>query len=517
MRSVLCLLFLFTLCYTSKAQVYYHYAWNEKELSELLPVKDTVTVLKYGRQIPSTHPRFRVDNEEVDFPDTILYFNNLRSLDVGLHTDCRNFSPEMNKLNRLEKMELCVHTIGPEIGYLKEMRKMVLYNVRSEIPKEFGSLKKLEYLYLDNDSITEFPKALFELENIKALQFSMDKIDSIPEGLSKLERLEEILFYCGRLKNLPQDIWKVKSLKKIILDVGSRTFDFTTAFELISKSSSIESIGFRYTILENIPSLSILQNIKILKVETLLDRLEELNKKLAEVAKIKNLEVLTIKLPYTFQNEIKTIPDSIRLFKNLKILTIQGQAIDSIPLWIAEMDNLELINIEEKNYWNNKKNQKLITQCGRVSIKYGSYADPKIYTRTRHPIKEMKINDTLQMTYMYRSKYSHGPSYHYDLFLVKDKEYGFELLLKLIENNDYKQTGWAHYRLSKDEVRFFKKIDKSSNLYKERKHLPRRKLRYQTILSFKSNDRIKTINDKKKAKVFLEIYKKYKKKSYSRD
>ncbi len=386
---------------------------------------------------------------------------------------------------------------------------MVLFGVRSEVPKEFGKLKQLEYLYLNNDFIKIFPVALFELENIKTLQISMNGIDSIPEGLSRLQDLEEIHFYCSNLKKLPNDIWKIRGLKKVILSVDEKDFDFSSAFTLISKSPSIVEIDFSYTYLEKLPSLSVLQNIKTLKFHTYIDNLDELNKRLTEIAQIENLEVLHIDLPYSFKKNSRVMPDSIQLIRNLKTLIIEGQCIDTVPHWVSKMEKLELINVKDCSF-NEAIDRDTINE-GKFKIKFGTIGESLNFKKVNKPfLKEMQVNDTIEFNYDNGEIYLFSNSYH--SYLVK-KQGGYELLIKLIEEYDFNQTGWVKFSLTSEELQKIEKIDRSSKFYKEKMNWENRMDR-ESSLTFRSSGKEKIITGDMNMRAFLAIYKKYERKAY---
>ena len=84
------------------------------------------------------------------------------------------------------------------------LRKIDLSKNRlREIPKEIGTLKRLEELNLQENNITRIPVEIGELPSLEVLDLSRNSLVEIPLAIADLPRLRRLLLAGNRLDNIP--------------------------------------------------------------------------------------------------------------------------------------------------------------------------------------------------------------------------------------------------------------------------------------------------------------------------
>jgi len=85
------------------------------------------------------------------------------------------------------------------------LRKIDLSNNKLvEIPKEIGTLKKLEELDLQKNKIKKIPIQIGELPCLEILQLNYNNLQEIPLAITILPRLRRLCLAYNKLENIPQ-------------------------------------------------------------------------------------------------------------------------------------------------------------------------------------------------------------------------------------------------------------------------------------------------------------------------
>ena len=89
-------------------------------------------------------------------------------------------------------------------------------NMISELPKDFGRLKKLRILFLSNNLFTEVPSVLAECPELSMVGFKSNQITSWPEG-SMPPKLRWLILTDNKIEKIPQSIGDLDRLQKLML------------------------------------------------------------------------------------------------------------------------------------------------------------------------------------------------------------------------------------------------------------------------------------------------------------
>ncbi|MFX0022306.1 MAG: leucine-rich repeat domain-containing protein [Candidatus Hermodarchaeota archaeon] len=85
------------------------------------------------------------------------------------------------------------------------------------LPKDFGNLKELNFLFLPNNKIVSLPDTIGKLKKLKGLILSSNKLTSLPESFINLTALQYLDMSNNEFKEIPTQIWALKELTKLSL------------------------------------------------------------------------------------------------------------------------------------------------------------------------------------------------------------------------------------------------------------------------------------------------------------
>jgi len=147
-------------------------------------------------------------------PGSISNFANLRELWLTVAT----LPKEIGTLSRLEILGLSsleMKNLPSYIGNLSNLKQ--LYINYSEclhtLPSSIGKLTNLETLELDECGIKSLPMSIGDLTNLKVLSLTESSIESLPPSIGNLRNLKELyLEETPHLKRLPHEIKNLKNL-----------------------------------------------------------------------------------------------------------------------------------------------------------------------------------------------------------------------------------------------------------------------------------------------------------------
>ena len=85
-----------------------------------------------------------------------------------------------------------------------------------ELPNEFGGLKNLKVLYLDNNNLQKIPREFRRLTKLRQLWLSANNLQEIPIEISRLKRLsylefngdKMVIIFCINRENVSKCILK---------------------------------------------------------------------------------------------------------------------------------------------------------------------------------------------------------------------------------------------------------------------------------------------------------------------
>ncbi len=270
-------------------------------------------------------------NNQVKIEAPEIYFdikNELYIKELIVNGNVKNIE-NISYLKELEVLEINsreLNNIPNELGNLSELKKLNLYGKFKSIPPTIGNLSSLEELFIstaygiptEKNRFNSIPKELSKLKSLKKLiieNYEGANFDEFLSGLSNLEKLE--LNYCHKLIELPKEIKELKNLSEIKINMCDQFSNLNGCLENLSK----------------------LKRLYIWCDDLKLDQFDE-------IAKINQLEELSIHTGWNDKKSISEIPSSLEKLKNLKVLELQLNNVRELPEFIDQLKNLEELYID---------------------------------------------------------------------------------------------------------------------------------------------------------------------------
>lgn len=171
------------------------------------------------------------------------------------------------------------------------------------------------------NAFDSFEKAFRSPEKVKCLNPNFEgedlNIKSLPPQFSTLTNLEVFSFGClEQLETLPEEIGNLTKLTELIIDNGN-------------------GCGMSVTLPRSIGRL---QNLRVLR---LYGAIESAGSLPDDIAELRNLEVLDLG-----RNGLETVPAQIAALSNLKTLRLEYNALKAVPAFVGELKNLRELSID---------------------------------------------------------------------------------------------------------------------------------------------------------------------------
>ncbi|KAJ9701871.1 hypothetical protein PVL29_003895 [Vitis rotundifolia] len=173
-------------------------------------------------------------------PADIDRLSRLRYLDLTANNFSGDIPAAIGRLQELFYLFLVQNefngTWPKEIGNLANLEHLAMaYNDKflpSALPKEFGALKKLKYLWMtEANLIGKIPESLNNLSSLELLDLSDNKLEgTIPEGMLTLKNLTYLYLYCNRLSGRVPSSIEALNLKEIDLSANNLTGPIPAGF-----------------------------------------------------------------------------------------------------------------------------------------------------------------------------------------------------------------------------------------------------------------------------------------------
>jgi len=97
-----------------------------------------------------------------------------------------------------------------------------MYNQLSAVPTCVQQLKKLEWLQLAGNHLTDLPEWIGDLKELRRLSMSSNQLSAVPTSVQQLKKLRWLYLDGNLLTDLPEGIGDLKKL--IRLDVSDNPF-----------------------------------------------------------------------------------------------------------------------------------------------------------------------------------------------------------------------------------------------------------------------------------------------------
>lgn len=224
-----------------------------------------------------------------------------------------------------------------------------------EYPSEFEKIKNLHFLEFVGIAYSNIPSVLYHLSNLKRLSIWRCDISTISPDLSNLTKLSEINISETLIESLPS-IKKLNNLKKLILENNKflsylpQGLDFLNSLEILH----INNCGIKF-----FPT----QILKLNKLRdlTLTDIILDYSTTEQIFDRMKNLRVLSLE-----KCDINELPTNILNCKELVRIKLTNNKMSNLPDEIFNLPNLQELILN-----NNKFSLKKIRQIQKKGTETG--------------------------------------------------------------------------------------------------------------------------------------------------
>ena len=158
----------------------------------------------------------------------------------------------------------------------------------TNLPSSIGDLKKLEYIYLDNNNLTSLPSSIGNLKKLEYISLKKNSLESLPSSIGNLKKLQFLMLNNNNLTKLPSSIGNLTNLIELNLKGNNLT-------------KLPESIGN-------------LTNLKILELDY--NNLKSLPPQIGNLERLRSL--------YLDNNKLESLPDEIGRLPNLQYLHVEN-------------------------------------------------------------------------------------------------------------------------------------------------------------------------------------------------
>ncbi|WP_299901334.1 leucine-rich repeat domain-containing protein [uncultured Aquimarina sp.] len=262
--------------------------------------------------------------------------------------------------------------IPKSITELKNLEELVIRGGLSEIPEFISELKNLKRLYLDYNSFSTIPVAISRLKKLEVLSLSDNTIKQLPDFLGEIKSLKILNVFESGIDKLPESIGDLKNLR--VLNISHTSI--SSLPKSLKKLKKLEKLDIHGTKIKNIP---------LALIDLPLSKLPAKEKEITEVDEdINPLEVTLLRLS---NKNLKSIPEEIRAYKNLRELNISDNQIENIPEWIEELSNLETLDFTNNNI---KKIPQSVYRLKKLRYLYCSSNEITFLSDTIAELKRLK-------------------------------------------------------------------------------------------------------------------------------
>jgi internalin A len=153
--------------------------------------------------------------------------------------------PKVANLRNLQNLNLYDNMLEDLTGLGDALKGFPLVDInlgRNEIksiPIDFGSLKSLISVALDDNQLEEFPLTLFQLENLETLRLSGNRLEIIPDSISRLTKLTNLAVDNNEIEEFPNGVLSLPCLKYLWL----RQNNLTELPDGLSQMTTLETLS----------------------------------------------------------------------------------------------------------------------------------------------------------------------------------------------------------------------------------------------------------------------------------
>ena len=216
------------------------------------------------------------------------------------------------------------------IGYLTTLEELDFFGAEFEDDASFSSLKKLKNL----TTLSINCPALYLKNKLSPNLFSLTKLKSFSLtncGTSFSDPPSESLSWAN-LKNL--EYLTLIDLEQKYYDLSERSLIFNLTY--LGDLPSLKEVHIEYTGYSSLPeNIGNLKNLEVLELPS--NAIETLPKSIGELENLRSI--------YLYNNELTSLPDEIGNLKNLEELSLISNNISSLPESIGNLENLRVLHM----------------------------------------------------------------------------------------------------------------------------------------------------------------------------
>ncbi|XP_017784412.1 PREDICTED: leucine-rich repeat-containing protein 58 [Nicrophorus vespilloides] len=155
------------------------------------------------------------------FPENIVKFSNLRSLDIS--SNGLAILPDVFEHCQLTTLiaknnSLTSESLPKTFTVCPSLRELNLNgNHLSHFPEQIFDFPNLRYLYLGGNRITKISKNIGKLHSLQILSMGGNLLNEVPASLGTLKSLHALILCDNLLESLPSNIANLHNLKSLML------------------------------------------------------------------------------------------------------------------------------------------------------------------------------------------------------------------------------------------------------------------------------------------------------------
>lgn len=226
-------------------------------------------------------------------------------------------------------------SLPSQFGELANLELLYLgQNQWSSLPDELGNLQKLSYLAIDNSELTSIPTGVYQLTNLAVLDLSRNAITTIPDEIASLTNLRTLSMHHNAITSIATPIGQLANLVDLFLYDNS----LAAIPGAINSLSNLEQLRLDNNELTSIPrGIGGQQGPTKLRVLTVGgNRLTSIP---YQVGNLSNLEELGLSF-----NLLSSLPTELGNLTNLRSLYLYGNSFAIVPSWIQGLTKLNKLS-----------------------------------------------------------------------------------------------------------------------------------------------------------------------------
>jgi len=306
-------------------------------------------------------------NQILSLPDELFKLKQLKYLDFTSN-QIYEIPAAIQNLSDLEFLDLSINSVDrlpDEIGQLRNLHSLKMRSIRIiELPGCLESLPKLSTLDISGATMEEpewvskrtnwvelglgrllygeVPEWVSKQSDLRILSLQDNALESLPQWFSQLSSLEEINLKNPRIDIYPDPIRKLKKIRKLWLGLN----DLSSIPSWVGNYEGLESLNLLGNMLSTLPwEMKNLRKLSNLCLSN--NRFESIPEVIFELEGLRYLtfdNILGLRKAmslgrdperFSQQNKIKVVPERILDLKNLALLDVGENPIETPPLEIV--------------------------------------------------------------------------------------------------------------------------------------------------------------------------------------